>query len=126
MSKTVLVRYGAIGEVAKFGDGGVAALERGERVVVQSVRGVEIGTLLDPTSGSNGDGGTTIVWADQGAVIFGAFPELPGSGSRAAEAKTFPPLYSSYLASHHPNHQAVYLWGSGIRLHILPVSFQSA
>lgn len=44
--KTYLVRYGAVPEVARFGDASDAQLERNERVVVQSPRGLELGTVL--------------------------------------------------------------------------------
>ncbi len=47
MNKTVLVRYGAISEVAKFVNASGAPLTRGAQVVVQSHRGLESGLLLE-------------------------------------------------------------------------------
>jgi cell fate regulator YaaT (PSP1 superfamily) len=47
MNGNVLVRYGTVSEVARFSRAADAVLERGERVVVRSHRGVEIGTLLE-------------------------------------------------------------------------------
>jgi cell fate regulator YaaT (PSP1 superfamily) len=47
MSKTVLVRYGAISEVAKFVNTSGVTLCRGSQVVVQSHRGLECGLLLE-------------------------------------------------------------------------------
>ncbi len=47
MSKTVLVRYGAISEVSRFINASGSALSRGTRVVVQSHRGLESGLLLE-------------------------------------------------------------------------------
>jgi cell fate regulator YaaT (PSP1 superfamily) len=56
MSRSVLVRYGMIAEVARFTSAACVPLGRGERVVVRSHRGVEVGTLLEdvPPVG-NGD-----------------------------------------------------------------------
>lgn len=50
MSQTVLVRYGAIPEIARFRAEIAEPLERGQRVVVRSPRGVEIGTVLESLS----------------------------------------------------------------------------
>jgi cell fate regulator YaaT (PSP1 superfamily) len=47
MSKTVLVRYGAISEVARFVNGSGIPLGRGAEVVVHSHRGLEGGLLLE-------------------------------------------------------------------------------
>lgn len=47
MNRSVLVRYGMISEVARFTSELDVALERGERVVIRTHRGVEIGTLLE-------------------------------------------------------------------------------
>jgi hypothetical protein len=47
MSRNVLVRYGTIAEVARFGFGRDFARGRGERVVVRTHRGIEVGTLLE-------------------------------------------------------------------------------
>ena len=47
MSKTVLVRYGAISEVSRFVNASGTALCRGTHVVVQSHRGLECGLLLE-------------------------------------------------------------------------------
>jgi cell fate regulator YaaT (PSP1 superfamily) len=47
MSKTVLVRYGAISEVSRFVNASGTALCRGTHVVVQSHRGLESGLLLE-------------------------------------------------------------------------------
>ncbi len=44
--ETVLVRYGAIAEVARFRIATAEPLKRGARVLVQTHRGVELGTLL--------------------------------------------------------------------------------
>lgn len=56
MSRSVLVRYGMIAEVARFTSAACVPLGRGERVVVRSHRGVEIGTLLeDAPPAGNGD-----------------------------------------------------------------------
>jgi cell fate regulator YaaT (PSP1 superfamily) len=62
MSKSVLVRYGAISEVSRFVNASGTRHGRGSEVVVHSHRGVEIGTLLEdapsesePTPGDEGD-----------------------------------------------------------------------
>jgi len=47
MSRTVLVRYGIIPEVARFSTGAAETYSRGERVVVQSHRGLEVGVVLE-------------------------------------------------------------------------------
>jgi hypothetical protein len=47
MSKTVLVRYGAISEVSRFANASGSALGRGTEVVVHSHRGLETGLLLE-------------------------------------------------------------------------------
>lgn len=47
MADTVLVRYGTIPEVARFGGSWCDPLHRGQEVVVRSHRGIEIGTLLE-------------------------------------------------------------------------------
>lgn len=47
MSKTVLVRYGAISEVARFVNASGTPLTRGTHVVIQSHRGLESGLLLE-------------------------------------------------------------------------------
>jgi cell fate regulator YaaT (PSP1 superfamily) len=47
MTKTVLVRYGAISEVARFVNASGASLRRGAQVVVKSHRGLESGLLLE-------------------------------------------------------------------------------
>jgi cell fate regulator YaaT (PSP1 superfamily) len=47
MSNTVLVRYGAISEVARFVNASGGPLTRGTPVVVQSHRGLESGLLLE-------------------------------------------------------------------------------
>jgi cell fate regulator YaaT (PSP1 superfamily) len=47
MSKTVLVRYGAISEVSRFVNASGTELDRGANVVVQSHRGIECGLLLE-------------------------------------------------------------------------------
>jgi cell fate regulator YaaT (PSP1 superfamily) len=55
MSKTVLVRYGAISEVARFVNASGIRLDRGTQVVVRSHRGLESGLLLeDAPVDSNG------------------------------------------------------------------------
>jgi len=53
--KTVLVRYGAIPEVARFVNASGNRLGRGSQVVVRSHRGLEGGLLLEdaPTEGEN-------------------------------------------------------------------------
>ncbi len=57
MSSTVLVRYGAIPEVSRFRPELSAGAERGLPVVVESPRGLEVGTLLEavPPAGENGN-----------------------------------------------------------------------
>jgi cell fate regulator YaaT (PSP1 superfamily) len=47
MSDTVLVRYGAVPEVARFASTEATPLRRGSRVVVQTRRGTELGTVLE-------------------------------------------------------------------------------
>src|SRR5213082_486064 len=47
---SVLARYGAISEVAKFRNASGVSLPRGTRVVVRTHRGVEIATLLHEMS----------------------------------------------------------------------------
>jgi cell fate regulator YaaT (PSP1 superfamily) len=55
--RSVLVRYGTISEVARFDTDADLTLERGNRVVVKSHRGMEIGTLLEDVSRrTNGNG----------------------------------------------------------------------
>jgi cell fate regulator YaaT (PSP1 superfamily) len=44
---TALIRYGAIPEVARFQSGSITGLERGVCVVVDTHRGLEIGTFLE-------------------------------------------------------------------------------
>ncbi len=53
MSETVLVRYGAISEVARFATAAELRISRGTRVVVQSHRGLELGTLLEEVPGGS-------------------------------------------------------------------------
>ena len=52
MQTTWLVRYGAIPEVAKFVSEQEARIERGARVVVQSPRGLDLGTALQVVPGN--------------------------------------------------------------------------
>jgi cell fate regulator YaaT (PSP1 superfamily) len=47
MTQTVLVRYGAISEVARFCNASGQTLRRGETVVLQTHRGIECGVLLE-------------------------------------------------------------------------------
>jgi len=47
MSRIVLVRYGGVPEVARFQADAPETFERGTRVVVNSHRGVELGTVLE-------------------------------------------------------------------------------
>jgi cell fate regulator YaaT (PSP1 superfamily) len=61
MSRGVLVRYGTISEVSRFAIPAEFARQRGDRVVIRTHRGVELGTLLEdaapqPTQPANGDG----------------------------------------------------------------------
>jgi cell fate regulator YaaT (PSP1 superfamily) len=59
MNRSVLVRYGMIAEVARFTSAADVGLSRGERVIVRSHRGIEIGTLLENAPlATNGDGRT--------------------------------------------------------------------
>lgn len=51
MQTNWLVRYGAIPEVAKFAAEAPEPLERGARVVVQSPRGLDLGTILQGVPG---------------------------------------------------------------------------
>lgn len=55
MSATVLVRYGTIPDVSRFAADFDGRIDRGERVVVQSPRGVELGTLLEPVGAAGND-----------------------------------------------------------------------
>jgi len=55
MSQTVLVRYGAISDVARFRVAASGPIDRGARVVIRSPRGVEVGTLLDAVVSSDPD-----------------------------------------------------------------------
>ena len=48
MSQGVLVRYGVVSEVARLMHELHEPIERGARVVVQSARGLELATLLEP------------------------------------------------------------------------------
>lgn len=64
MSRQVLVRYGTISEVARFAIPADFAPRRGERVVVSTHRGVELGTLLQDAASpvnqsANGSGSAT-------------------------------------------------------------------
>lgn len=55
---TLLIRYGTIPEVARFAASpGEADWQRGQQVVVQSHRGVEMGTILEQTRGTAGEPG---------------------------------------------------------------------
>ncbi|MGE5192617.1 MAG: PSP1 C-terminal domain-containing protein [Deltaproteobacteria bacterium] len=57
MSQTILVRYGAIPEVARFAHDFAEAPARHERVVVSSHRGLELGTTLEGLrAGARGEG----------------------------------------------------------------------
>ena len=60
MADKVLVRYGAIPEVARFGVECAEPIERGAAVVVRTHRGLQVGTLLQPApghaAGPNGHG----------------------------------------------------------------------
>lgn len=47
MSQTLLIRYGLIPEVARFASNGDGPYQRGQRVVVRTHRGEEIGTVLE-------------------------------------------------------------------------------
>src|SRR5205823_8393582 len=47
MSQIILVRYGAVPEIARFAHDFDAPLARHERVVVNSHRGLQIGTTLE-------------------------------------------------------------------------------
>lgn len=47
MASVVLVRYGAIPEVSRFEANGAGPLERGERVIVETHRGLQMGTVLN-------------------------------------------------------------------------------
>jgi cell fate regulator YaaT (PSP1 superfamily) len=47
MSRSTLVRYGTIAEVARFVNASDVAFRRGERVVVRTHRGIEVGTMLE-------------------------------------------------------------------------------
>lgn len=52
MSHTVLVRYGAVPEVARFVHRTHAELPRGEAVVVQTHRGLQLGEVLETLAAS--------------------------------------------------------------------------
>jgi cell fate regulator YaaT (PSP1 superfamily) len=56
MSGNVLVRYGMISEVARFSTEPGVTLERGERIVIRTHRGVEIGTLLEDVRAADFNG----------------------------------------------------------------------
>lgn len=47
MASVVLVRYGVIPEVARFDGDGVGPLARGESVMVETHRGLQLGTVLN-------------------------------------------------------------------------------
>jgi cell fate regulator YaaT (PSP1 superfamily) len=65
MARTVLVRYGAISEVARFESAAHEPISRGSTVVVRTHRGLEIGLLLEdaPPAAEGGDESTTLVRA---------------------------------------------------------------
>jgi cell fate regulator YaaT (PSP1 superfamily) len=77
MSNVVLVRYGAIQEVARFAHNSSEPIERGSAVVVQSHRGIELGALLEPivpaaakeTSGQHTNGDAPPVKLDLPQVL---------------------------------------------------------
>jgi len=70
MAKTVLVRYGAISEVARFVNTSGAALGRGAEVVVHSHRGLETGLLLeDAPVEINGSSATASDEADVARIV---------------------------------------------------------
>jgi cell fate regulator YaaT (PSP1 superfamily) len=61
MQTTWLIRYGAIPEVAKFVAEQDVRVERGARVVIQSPRGLDLGTVLQIVPGSvEADGDTDL------------------------------------------------------------------
>ena len=64
MQSKWLVRYGAIPEVARFWVNDLEGLERDTRVVIESPRGLEIGTLLQkiPASTAKGADETPPEW----------------------------------------------------------------
>jgi cell fate regulator YaaT (PSP1 superfamily) len=69
MTKTVLVRYGAISEVSRFANASGAPLDRGTEVVVRSHRGLERGVLLeDADADRDGAGGTATEVAEEPAI----------------------------------------------------------
>jgi cell fate regulator YaaT (PSP1 superfamily) len=55
MSSTVLVRYGAIPDVARFQPELDSSVERGSTVVIAGPRGLELGTLLEPIAGAGSE-----------------------------------------------------------------------
>lgn len=55
MSESILIRYGLIPEVARFPNDGGGPYLRGERVVVESHRGTEIGTVLETVPSTDPD-----------------------------------------------------------------------
>ncbi len=78
MSRIVLVRYGVIPEVARFRADESVGCARGERVVVESHRGIEVGTVLEITrsaDSSRGQNGTTAHPEDGPSILRAATPE---------------------------------------------------
>lgn len=80
MTPTVLVRYGAVPEVARCRSLLPVLPERGQRVVVQTRRGVELGTVLEQVR--SGDSLT----AAQRALLDSFRTPASSNGEDAAEA----------------------------------------
>lgn len=53
MQKTVLVRYGAIPEVARFACALESPVQHGDQVVIASPRGIELGSVLETLKQAN-------------------------------------------------------------------------
>lgn len=84
MKTTLLVRYGVIPEVARFGFDSSLALQRGEAVVVETHRGRELGTVLEelPARAAAGGNGTPDVAEPETVVVR---PAEPADHAAAAE-----------------------------------------
>jgi cell fate regulator YaaT (PSP1 superfamily) len=78
-----LVSYGSAGYVGRFQPVGAAAYRRGDRVVLHTRRGVEVGTVLSGAAGGYGD-----AWSDPlaGELLRPATPADEAPGADPAEA----------------------------------------
>lgn len=93
MSEIALVRYGAVPEVARFRINGAGAFARGDHVVVETHRGVELGVHLQTTvrtsnAESNGDADSDGAEPEQSVLRRANADDLAASGNLRSRAET--------------------------------------